>query len=166
MKEPAYAIVVLGAAVRRGRPTATLRARLDAAHAAFEAGRAPRIIVTGYCEADAMAHYLVERGISPSVIERELYATSTHENAKNTAALVPKDARLLLCTQPSHQVRAQTIAADGTPAGSPLLLSAAGINAGQPQIAVGSDGRGVVAFLAAKGKSYEVHATPVACVAK
>lgn len=67
---------------------------------------------------------------------------------------------------PSHQVRAQTIAADGTPAGSPLLLSAAGINAGQPQIAVGSDGRGVVAFLAAKGKSYEVHATPVACVAK
>jgi len=109
MKEPAYAIVVLGAAVRRGRPTATLRARLDAAHAAFEAGRAPRIIVTGYCEADAMAHYLVERGISPSVNERELYATSTHENAKNTAALVPKDARLLLCTQPSHQVRARSL---------------------------------------------------------
>ncbi len=67
---------------------------------------------------------------------------------------------------PSHQVRAQTLAADGTPSGSPLLLSAAGINAGQPQIAVGSDGRGVVAFLAAKGKNYEIHATPVRCAAK
>ena len=67
---------------------------------------------------------------------------------------------------PSHQVRAQTLAADGTPAGAPLLLSAAGINAGQPQVAVGSDGRGVVAFRAAKGKSYEIHATPVTCAAK
>jgi len=67
---------------------------------------------------------------------------------------------------PSHQVRAQTLGADGTPAGAPLLLSAAGINAGQPQIAVGNDARGVVAFLAAKGKGYEVHATPVICAAK
>ena len=67
---------------------------------------------------------------------------------------------------PSHQVRAQSLNADGSPSGPALALSAAGINAGQPQIAVGPDGRGVVAFLAAKGKAYEVHATPVACAAK
>lgn len=67
---------------------------------------------------------------------------------------------------PSHQVRAMTLNADGSPSGAAMVLSAAGVNAGQPQIAVGADGRGVVAFLALKGKAYEVHATPVACAAK
>lgn len=67
---------------------------------------------------------------------------------------------------PSHQVRAMTVNADGTLAGTPMALSAAGVNAGQPQVAVGADGRGVVAFLALKGKAYEVHATPVSCAAK
>jgi hypothetical protein len=67
---------------------------------------------------------------------------------------------------PSHQVRAITLDRDGTATGAPLALSAAGVNAGQPQVAIGSDGRGVVAFLAARGKAYEVHATPIACAAK
>ena len=67
---------------------------------------------------------------------------------------------------PTHQVRAITLKADGSASGAPMALSAAGVNAGQPQIAVGPDGRGVVAFLAAKGKAYELHATPVACSAK
>ena len=67
---------------------------------------------------------------------------------------------------PTHQVRAMTLGADGSPAGSAMGLSAPGVNAGQPQVAVGADGRGVVAFLAAKGKAYEVHATPLSCAAK
>lgn len=67
---------------------------------------------------------------------------------------------------PTHQVRAVTLKADGSASGSAMALSAAGVNAGQPQVAVGSDGKGVVAFLAAKGKAYELHATPVACSAK
>lgn len=67
---------------------------------------------------------------------------------------------------PTHQVRAVTLNADGAASGSAMVLSAAGVNAGQPQVAIGPDGRGVVAFLAAKGKLYEVHATPVACAAK
>ncbi len=67
---------------------------------------------------------------------------------------------------PTHQVRAQSMNADGSPSGSAIALSAAGINAGQPQVAVGPDGRGVIAFLAAKGKAYEIHATPVMCAAK
>ena len=67
---------------------------------------------------------------------------------------------------PTHQVRAVTLKADGTASGAPMALSAAGVNAGQPQVAVGPDGRGVVAFLASKGKGYELHATPVACSAK
>jgi hypothetical protein len=67
---------------------------------------------------------------------------------------------------PTHQVRAVTLGADGSPSGAPMALSAAGVNAGQPQVAVGPDGRGVVAFLAAKGKLFEIHATPISCAAK
>lgn len=63
----------------------------------------------------------------------------------------------------NHQVRALTIGADGSPSGSPLAISASGVNAGQPAAAVTSDGRGAVAFLTAKGKAYEVHATPITC---
>ncbi len=66
----------------------------------------------------------------------------------------------------SHQVRAQSVDANGLPSGAVLTLSAPGINAGQPQVAVGSGGRGVVAFLAANGKAYELVASPVSCAAK
>ncbi len=65
-----------------------------------------------------------------------------------------------------HQVRAITFNADGAPSGSPLAISAAGVNAGQPQATVGVDGRGVVAFLAAKGKYNELMATPISCPAR
>jgi hypothetical protein len=63
----------------------------------------------------------------------------------------------------NHQVRAITIEADGSPSGSPLAISASGVNAGQPAAVVGADGRGAVAFLAARGKALEVHATPISC---
>ena len=67
---------------------------------------------------------------------------------------------------PTHQVRAITFNADGTMSGAAMALSAPGVNAGSPQVAVGLDGHGVAAFLAAKGKTYELHATPIACAAK
>lgn len=66
----------------------------------------------------------------------------------------------------SHQVRALTFNRDGVPSGSPLDLSASGVNAGQPAATVGVDGRGVVAFLAPKGKANEVMATPISCPAR
>lgn len=65
-----------------------------------------------------------------------------------------------------HQVRALTFNADGAPSGAPLAISASGVNAGQPQAVVGVDGRGVVAFLAAKGKFNELMATPILCPAR
>ena len=67
---------------------------------------------------------------------------------------------------PTHQVRAITLGEGGSPSGSAIALSAAGVNAGQPQVAIGPDGRGVIAFLALKGKAYEIHATPITCPAK
>jgi hypothetical protein len=63
----------------------------------------------------------------------------------------------------NHQVRALTIGADGSPSGAALSISGTGVNAGQPAAVVGPDGRGAVAFLAAKGKALEVHATPISC---
>lgn len=66
----------------------------------------------------------------------------------------------------NHQVRAQIIGVDGSPSGSPLSISAQGVNAGQPAAAIAPNGRGVVAFLAAKGKGLEVHATAIRCSPK
>ena len=63
----------------------------------------------------------------------------------------------------SHQVRAITMGADGSPSGAALTISASGVNAGQPAAAVGSDGRGAIAFLAARGKTLEVQAAPISC---
>lgn len=63
----------------------------------------------------------------------------------------------------NHQVRAIAIDANGSPSGAPIDISASGDNAGQPAAVVGPDGRGAVAFLAAKGKALEVHATPITC---
>jgi hypothetical protein len=65
-----------------------------------------------------------------------------------------------------HQVRALTFNADGAPSGTPLAISASGVNAGQPQAVVGVDGRGVVAFFGAKGKFNELLATPILCPAR
>jgi hypothetical protein len=63
----------------------------------------------------------------------------------------------------SHQVRAQTIDAKGAPQGDALVISAEGANAGQGQAAIGTDGRGIVAYLASSGKNFEVVATPISC---
>jgi hypothetical protein len=66
----------------------------------------------------------------------------------------------------NHHVRALTVGEGGAAASAPLSISASGVNAGQPQLAIGADGRGAVAFLAAKGKAFELYATPIRCSAK
>jgi uncharacterized SAM-binding protein YcdF (DUF218 family) len=104
-----YAIVVLGAAVREGRPSPTLQARLDAGHAAFTEGRATRFIVSGRGEAEPMRRYLVERGVPEEAIALEPHARNTWENAFFVARMVPLGARVLVCTQPSHQPRAMAL---------------------------------------------------------
>jgi hypothetical protein len=65
-----------------------------------------------------------------------------------------------------HHVRGQTLSAEGAPVGDAFTISTEGVNAGQAQAAALPDGRGVVAFLAQKGKAYEVVATSVRCPPK
>lgn len=65
-----------------------------------------------------------------------------------------------------HEVRAETIDANGAPEGAPITVSQQGANAGQGQAAVGADGKGVIAYLEAAadgGKGFSVAATPIAC---
>jgi len=84
-------------------------------------------------------------------------------------AALPGDQFLLLWTEgptSSHQVRAIVVGANGEPHGAPLTVSADGVNAGQGQAALVEGGRGLVAFLGASGKSFEVVATPISCVSK
>ena len=67
----------------------------------------------------------------------------------------------------THQVRAQTITGSGAALGTAMAISDSGVNAGQAQLAVLPDGRGVVAYLASSGSgpkaAYEVFATPIVC---
>ena len=62
-----------------------------------------------------------------------------------------------------HDVRALTFGPDGKPIGAPLVISNAGVNAGQGQAAVTASGQGVVAFLESGGNGFQVVATPIAC---
>jgi hypothetical protein len=64
----------------------------------------------------------------------------------------------------SHQVRAETLAATGEALGTAMTISAEGINAGQGQPIVLSDGKGLVAYMASPaGAVAQVVATPVTC---
>jgi hypothetical protein len=62
-----------------------------------------------------------------------------------------------------HEVRAMTFSTDGTPVGAALSISNTGVNAGQGQAAVTSDGRGVVAYLESFPGGFRVAVTPIAC---
>jgi hypothetical protein len=83
-------------------------------------------------------------------------------------AVLDEDRVLLAWTEgpvSSHEVRAALLDATGAVAGAPLALSPPGANAGQPQIAIREDGRGVVGFFAAgaaKG-TFALYAAAVSC---
>lgn len=62
-----------------------------------------------------------------------------------------------------HQVRAQLVDARGARIGEPITLSPDATNAGQGQLAMANDGRGVVAFFAQAAGGFELEATAIAC---
>ncbi len=112
--------LVLGCAVKGGRPCTTLRLRLDAAIALWQRHPALAVIVTGgvsdpgeRSEAAVMADYLVAAGMPAEQIVVEDRALNTEENLANARALI--DARDLprpiwLVTSDFHMWRAAKIA--------------------------------------------------------
>lgn len=82
---PADAIIVLGAAEYRGKPSPVLEARLNHALFLYLKNMAPRIITTGgaggdpvFTEGSVGRSYLTDRGVPPEaiVVEREAETTS------------------------------------------------------------------------------------------
>lgn len=88
--EPADVGIILGAAMWGDKPSPGLRERLEQGLADYKAGRFHSFILTGgldkpgnpYTEAEGMAIYLEQHGVSKEALLLENKATSTLENLK------------------------------------------------------------------------------------
>jgi len=87
-------IIVLGAQMKPGGPSAVLKFRLDAAYDYLTANEDTLCVVSGgqganepCTEAQGMREYLVERGIAPERILMEDKSTDTSENIAYSAAV-------------------------------------------------------------------------------
>ena len=92
---PADAIIVLGAAQYNGRPSPTLKARLDHAFDLYKEGLAHPIITTGsygpdpnFSEAEVGRKYLVQRGVQAADIVTEQGSGTTHDSIQAAAGLL------------------------------------------------------------------------------
>lgn len=108
----ADAIVVLGASVYAdGTPSGILEDRLDDAISLYEAGAAPRIIMSGdgstssYNEPEAMKAYAVARGVPEDAIVCDGMGLSTYETMHNAMTDFGCD-RIVVATQTYHLYRA------------------------------------------------------------
>ena len=93
----ADAIVVLGAAEYRGRPSPVLKARLDHALELYRRGLAPRIITTGghggdqqYTEGEVGRSYLAKRNVPWEAILTETAGETTMESAAAVAEIMDR----------------------------------------------------------------------------
>lgn len=113
-REPADAIVVLGAAQYNGRPSPVLRARLDHALELWADRLAPTIVVTGgvspgdqESEAAVSRAYLLQRQVPDSAIVLAPRGRSTAASISEVAQhLAPRaQRRVLLVSDPFHMLR-------------------------------------------------------------
>lgn len=116
---PAQAIVVLGAAQYRGRPSPVLRARLDHAVGLYARGIAPRVVVTGgIAEGDTASEAAVSRiyalaaGVPDSALLLENEGRTTGQSLERVARLL-KARRIdtvIVVSDPFHVLRAAFVA--------------------------------------------------------
>lgn len=113
------AIVVLGAAQYRGRPSPVLRSRLDHAIALFDRGLAPRLVLTGgvadgdtASEAAVSRVYAMQAGVPDSAILLENEGRTTGQSLERVARLLRARAldEVILVSDPFHVLRARRIA--------------------------------------------------------
>jgi len=113
---PHDVIIVLGAALRSdGRPSPTLRRRLDHGIALYRSGAAPALLVTGgtrgggASEAAEMARLATAAGVPDAALTVEPHARTTLENATHSARLMAARGwrRALLVTDGVHMPRAR-----------------------------------------------------------
>lgn len=115
----AQAIVVLGAAQYRGRPSPVLRARLDHAAALFARGIAPRVVVTGgMAEGDTASEaavsriYMLGAGVPDSAILLENEGRTTGQSLGRVARLLRarRMDTIVVVSDPFHVLRASLVA--------------------------------------------------------
>lgn len=115
----ADAIVVLGAAQYRGRPSPVLRARLDHAIGLYARGLAPRLVLTGgTAEGDTASEALVSRayvlqaGVPDSALLLENEGRTTSQSLRRVAQLLRANdlERAILVSDPFHVFRASLVA--------------------------------------------------------
>jgi uncharacterized SAM-binding protein YcdF (DUF218 family) len=131
---PAQAIVVFGAAEYSGRPSPTLRSRLDQALTLYRRKFAPVIVTTGgpggdpqFTEAEVARNYLVEHGVSPEDVLIEKESSTTDQSVVQVAELLERNqvSRCIVVSDGYHlfrikrQLAASGITAYGCPRASP-----------------------------------------------
>jgi uncharacterized SAM-binding protein YcdF (DUF218 family) len=113
-REPADAIVVLGAAQYNGRPSPVLRARLDHALELWNERLASAIVVTGgvgrgdtESEADVGRRYLLARQVPDSALIVQPQGRSTEASMRAVAAWLGNRGRrrAILVSDPFHMLR-------------------------------------------------------------
>jgi uncharacterized SAM-binding protein YcdF (DUF218 family) len=113
-RQPADAIVVLGAAQYNGRPSPVFRARLDHALQLYREGLAPRLVVTGgvgrgdtMSEATVARHYLLNRRVPPEAVVSQPQGRSTQASMTAVAGWLEAAhlRRVILVSDPFHMFR-------------------------------------------------------------
>ncbi len=109
-------ILVLGCGVKEnGEPSAMLHDRLVQGVALYEAGAAPKLLMSGdhgrenYDEVDAMKHFAVEAGIDSSDVFMDHAGFSTYESMYRAREIFQAK-RIIIVTQEYHLYRAIYIA--------------------------------------------------------
>jgi uncharacterized SAM-binding protein YcdF (DUF218 family) len=120
-RRPADAIVVLGAAQYDGRPSPLFKARLDHAVELYQAGIAPRLILTGgkadgdrTTEAASAAAYAIDHGVPPAAILLDEDSRTTLESIRAVGAMLRAndlDDAVFVSDRP-HMLRVLRMAAD------------------------------------------------------
>ena len=133
-RQPADAIVVMGAAQYDGRPSPVFAARIDHAIELFHAGVAPRLVVTGgkqegdrTTEAATARAYAIGRGVPASAILAEDRSRTTLESIHAIRTLMREhelQSAVFVSDRP-HMLRVLRMAADDgiTAYGSPTTTS-------------------------------------------
>ena len=121
-KENYDAIIVLGAQVKPdGSPSVQLSWRLDAAAEAYQQKKVPVVVCGGQgndepmTEAEAMKHYLIQKGIAEQMILMDPDSFNTNQNLKNAAKLLENFTavkKVLVVTSDYHVPRSLAIARD------------------------------------------------------
>ena len=120
-RDNADAILVLGAAQYGGDPSPVFRGRLDHGALLYEQGFADRILVLGAgqrgdatTEADAGAHYLIDRGIPADDVTPSPTGTTTFESLEAAAEIMHEGQMqsAFLVSDPWHNLRIRRMARD------------------------------------------------------